>query len=377
MSGPKRKAVIIGCGAAGPTLALFLKRAGIESEIYEARSEAESSTGWFLNLAGNGIGVLQTLGIADVISAEGSPAPRMVMWSGEGKRLGEVRNGAREGLTESVIIRRGALQRCLNEAAMAASIPIHFEKKLRSVETTDGQGVVATFEDGATARGDFLNGADGIHSRVRALISPNAPAPSYTGLVSTGGFTTHLSLPPTPKTQYFIFGKRAFFGYHVRASGEIYWFNYHARARAPGRGELTQFVSEDWKQRLLEMHRGDVAPVEDIIRAIERATSAHFRFTICPRNHSGIAGRSSWWATPYMPSPPAPGRGPRWRWKTPRCWPRRCGMRRVWTRRLRPTSGCGERAWSGWWRGRAVWAAPNSSPTRFRSSSATCCCPSS
>jgi 2-polyprenyl-6-methoxyphenol hydroxylase-like FAD-dependent oxidoreductase len=289
MSGPKRKAVIIGCGAAGPTLALFLKRAGIESEIYEARSEAESSTGWFLNLAGNGIGVLQTLGIADVISAEGSPAPRMVMWSGEGKRLGEVRNGAREGLTESVIIRRGALQRCLNEAAMAASIPIHFEKKLRSVETTDGQGVVATFEDGATARGDFLNGADGIHSRVRALISPNAPAPSYTGLVSTGGFTTHLSLPPTPKTQYFIFGKRAFFGYHVRASGEIYWFNNHARARAPGRGELTQFVSEDWKQRLLEMHRGDVAPVEDIIRATEGDIGAFPIYDLPPQPlwHSG------------------------------------------------------------------------------------------
>jgi FAD-dependent urate hydroxylase len=89
-----RTALIIDCGAAGPTLALFLKRAGIASEIYEARDEAESYTGWFLNLAGNGIGVLQTLGIADVINAEGSPAPRMIMWSGKGKRLGEVRYGA-------------------------------------------------------------------------------------------------------------------------------------------------------------------------------------------------------------------------------------------------------------------------------------------
>jgi 2-polyprenyl-6-methoxyphenol hydroxylase-like FAD-dependent oxidoreductase len=275
--------MIIGCGAAGPTLALFLKRAGIVSEIYEARSEAESYTGWFLNLAGNGIGVLETLGIADVISAEGSPVPQMVMWSGKGKRLGEVRNGARKGLTESVIIRRGALQRCLHESAMAASIPIHFEKNLRSIEVIDGQGVVATFEDGATAHGDFLIGADGIHSRVRALISHNAPAPSYTGLISTGGFTTHLSLPPTPKTQYLIFGKRAFFGYHVRSSGEVYWFNNHARAQAPSRGELTQIVSEDWKERLLEMHRGDMAPIEDIIRSTQEGIGAFPIFDLPPQ----------------------------------------------------------------------------------------------
>jgi 2-polyprenyl-6-methoxyphenol hydroxylase-like FAD-dependent oxidoreductase len=283
MSGPKRKAVIIGCGAAGPTLALFLQRASIASEIYEARSEEESYTGWFLNLAGNGIGVLKTLGIVEAISAEGSPVPQMVMWSGKGKRLGEVRNGAHEGLTESVIIRRGELQRILNSAAKAASIPIHFEKRLRSVEISDGQGVIATFEDGSTAHGDFLIGADGIHSRVRQFISHNAPAPNYTGLVSTGGFTTHLSLPPTPKTQYFIFGKRAFFGYHVRASGEIYWFNNHAHARAPGRGELTQIVSADWKPRLLEMHHGDMAPVEDIIRSTVEGIGAFPIFDLPPQ----------------------------------------------------------------------------------------------
>jgi 2-polyprenyl-6-methoxyphenol hydroxylase-like FAD-dependent oxidoreductase len=280
---PMRKAVIIGSGAAGPTLALFLKRAGIASEIYEARSEAESYTGWFLNLAGNGIQVLETLGIADRITAEGSAVPRMIMWSGTGKQLGEVRNGAREGLTESVIIRRGALQRGLNEEAMARSIPIHFEKRLRNVEVVEGQGVVATFEDGATAQGDFLIGADGIHSRVRELISPDAPEPTYTGLVSTGGFTTQLALPPTPKTQYFIFGKRAFFGYHVRSSGEVYWFDNHPRAQAPDRSELTQIESGDWKQRLLELHQGDMAPVEDIIGATDEGIGAFPIFDLPPQ----------------------------------------------------------------------------------------------
>ena len=110
----KRKALIIGGGLAGPVAALFLKRAGIDAEVYEARSQADQYVGWFLNLAGNGIEVLKTLGIDAPVSAEGSPAPRMIIWNCVGKQLGEVRNGARAGLTESVIIRRGVLQQRLH-----------------------------------------------------------------------------------------------------------------------------------------------------------------------------------------------------------------------------------------------------------------------
>lgn len=39
--------------------------------------------------------------------------------------------------------------------------------------------MLALFEDGTTARGDFLVGADGVHSRVRQVIFPSAPAASH------------------------------------------------------------------------------------------------------------------------------------------------------------------------------------------------------
>ncbi|HEU5103389.1 MAG TPA: NAD(P)/FAD-dependent oxidoreductase [Roseiflexaceae bacterium] len=265
----QQKALIIGGGIAGPVAAMFLKRAGIDAAVYEARGQADPAAGWFLNLAGNGIEVLKTLGVAAPIIAEGSPAPRMIVESGAGRRLGEVRNGARAGLTESVLIRRGSLQQLLYAAAAQRSIPIYFGKKLRAIETTGEQGVAAVFEDGTTAQADLLVGCDGIHSRVRQIINPDAPKPSYSGLVSTGGFTCQPALPPTPSTQYFIFGKRAFFGYHVRSSGEIYWFNNHGRAQEPGKAELEVIVSEDWKQRLLELHCGDLPLIQQIIGSTE------------------------------------------------------------------------------------------------------------
>src|SRR5260221_14719861 len=89
------KALIIGCGVAGPVVALFLQRAGIEAEIYEARASSTDYGGNFLNMACNGLGVLKTLGLDDQVSRQGSPIPRMMSWSGKGKPLGEVRNGAR------------------------------------------------------------------------------------------------------------------------------------------------------------------------------------------------------------------------------------------------------------------------------------------
>jgi hypothetical protein len=40
------------------------------------------------------------------------------------------------------------------------------------------------FADGTDATGDVLTGADGIHSTVRKLLDPAAPAPTYTGLIN-------------------------------------------------------------------------------------------------------------------------------------------------------------------------------------------------
>jgi 2-polyprenyl-6-methoxyphenol hydroxylase-like FAD-dependent oxidoreductase len=279
----QRKAIIIGGGIAGPVAAMFLKRAGIDAAVYESRAAADPAAGWFLNLAGNGIEVLKTLGIAAPIIAEGSPAPRMIIESGKGKRLGEVRNGARAGLTESVIIRRGILQQLLYDAATRQGIPIHYGKQLRAIEVGGERAVTAAFEDGATACGDLLVGCDGIHSRTRQLINPGAPKPSYSGLVSTGGFTCRPALPPTPSTQHFVFGKRAFFGYHVRSSGEIYWFNNHGRAQAPGRSELDEIASADWKRRLLEMHCGDLPLIQQIISATESGIGGYPIYDIPPQ----------------------------------------------------------------------------------------------
>jgi 2-polyprenyl-6-methoxyphenol hydroxylase-like FAD-dependent oxidoreductase len=269
MNRSDRKALIIGCGVAGPVVALFLQRAGIEAEIYEARTASMEYGGSFLNMACNGLDVLKTLRLEGLVSQAGSPIPRMILWSGKGKRLGEVHNGARAEVgAPSINILRSRLHQVLREEAQRQGIKMTFGKKMASLSTGE-QGVIATFVDGTTAEGSFLVGCDGVYSRTRQLINPGAPTPHYTGLISTGGFTQHSSFSPTPDTMHFVFGKLAFFGYHISSSGDLYWFVNYPQKSAPLRGDLDMIVNEEWQVRMLDLFRGDLPLISEMIRATE------------------------------------------------------------------------------------------------------------
>ena len=45
-----RKVFVVGCGIAGPVLAMFLRRAGFTPVVYEGRSEPGDEAGAFLNV---------------------------------------------------------------------------------------------------------------------------------------------------------------------------------------------------------------------------------------------------------------------------------------------------------------------------------------
>ncbi|MGC5020784.1 hypothetical protein [Micromonospora sp. DT47] len=98
---------------------------------------------------------------------------------------------------------------------------------------------------GSEAAGDILIGADGIHSRTRQLLNPDLPSPRFTGLISVGGYSRSTNLAATTGTQRFVFGKRAFFGYLVRESGEVYRFTNPHRPNEPTPRQLAPRPSDE------------------------------------------------------------------------------------------------------------------------------------
>ena len=268
------RALIIGCGVAGPAVALFLRRAGWEPVIYEAVAQPEEYHGLFLNLATNGLEVLASLGLRDRLLAGAHRCPHMVMWSGRGKRLGRVPNGpAGQPERGSVVVRRVELHRALREEALRQDIPIEFGARLDGVADAE-RGVQARFADGRRAEGDLLVGADGINSPTRGVIDPGAPRPAYTGLVGLGGYARAEGLQATPDTQHFVFGRRSFFGYLVREDGEAWWFANVTRPE-PARGGARAITGEQWLELLRELHAEDPAPVPQILAGNRSELRAH------------------------------------------------------------------------------------------------------
>lgn len=260
-----KKVLIIGCGIAGPAMALFLQRAGMETVIYESEKEASDYAGLFLNLARNGLRVLEELGIDSPIRTEGYEMEKMVMLNGKSKLLGVI--GQESGEPQGYTIKRGILHKLVREEALRQGIPIEFSKRLKTIEIEGPEQVKAIFEDGTSATGNVLIGCDGIHSRTRSIILPDAPKPAYTGLVSYGGFAHSSTLPFKPGIQTMVFGRKAFFGYLVKRSGEVYWFGNMNYPGTPTRKELLSIPQEEWRATVDRLHRDDPAPIPEIVRA--------------------------------------------------------------------------------------------------------------
>jgi 2-polyprenyl-6-methoxyphenol hydroxylase-like FAD-dependent oxidoreductase len=254
-----RTALIIGGGIAGPVAALAMRRAGIESTIYEAYATTAEGVGGMLMLAPNGLDALRIVGVD--ASGIGQPIRRMVMGDGKGKRFGEF-PGLRD-LPASRLLWRSELYRALHDRAAAQGIRIEYGKKLVGVDDTRA-GIRARFADGTAAEGDILVGADGIRSTVRTRIDPSAPGPQYVGFLGFGGYST-ANVTASPDAMHFVFGKRAFLGYFTAPDGGTGWFSNLPREEPLTMAQARDIPAADWLHQLREIYAEDV-PGRDLLQ---------------------------------------------------------------------------------------------------------------
>ncbi len=264
-----RQVLIIGAGVAGPVAAMALQRAGIPATVYEAYPTTAHGIGAAMGLAANGQDALNSLGLRDQIRAIGVPAPKMAMLNGSGRVLTEIANGLTlpDGTT-NLTVRRADLYEVLHDEAVRRGVPIEHGKRLIGYDET-ADGVVARFDDGTEVAGDVLIGADGMHSAVRRAVAPDAPKPEYTGLAGTGGYARGLGLDLPSDTFYFVFGKRAFFGYQTVSPDEVLWFANVPTPVEPTQVELDGRTYEWTRQKLVGLFEADNSPARRLIEATD------------------------------------------------------------------------------------------------------------
>lgn len=260
-----KRIVIVGCGIAGPVLAIFLRRVGIESVVCERRSRESVEEGAFLGVAPNGMNVLRELGVDRAVEAIGVPCHGFEFQNARGRTIATIdrTNDVRRFGTRLQMVRRGALHRVLTDAARAQGIPVHFERTLLRIDTADPVKVVAGFADGGREEGDALIGCDGIHSTTRQLTLPGSPMPAYAGLMDFGGFARCPEAPLEIGVNVMVFGRRAFFGAFKTSGGEVWWF-HNSGQRHP------ETISRDASARrahIRDLHREDPMWIRDVIES--------------------------------------------------------------------------------------------------------------
>ncbi|GII94883.1 FAD-dependent oxidoreductase [Sinosporangium siamense] len=253
--------MIAGGGIAGPVTAMALQRVGIEAHIYEAYDRGSEGVGAFLTLAVNGLAALRHLDLHDLVCDLGMDTPTMRISNARGKLLAEFKQPGRT-------LKRADLYRVLRDEAVRRGIHMEYGKRLEDATLT-GDGVRVVFSDGSTAEGDLLVGADGLRSRTRTVIDPGAPRARHVGLLNTGGFTDGVTVPGEPGTSYFIFGRKCFFGYNIHPDGQVWWFANPPSRKEPTKEELAAVSPQQWRERLMELFRGDTGPMLDVIRATD------------------------------------------------------------------------------------------------------------
>ncbi|MEU4332735.1 FAD-dependent oxidoreductase [Nonomuraea dietziae] len=256
--------IVIGGGVAGAACAIALRRIGAEVTVYEAHADPAGQVGSFLSLAANGLRGLRALGCMEQVRQAGFAVPDQRMWAASGKLLGEVPRGRRaDDPLFSTTLMRGRLVETLREHARGLGARIVTGRRLTGT-TPDGDGVVARFADGSSARADLLVGADGLWSATRRALDPLAPSPAYAGLYTVSGIAEGVA--SRPGTFNMVFARNGAFLHLGAPDGTVWW---SAQVAEPLQPELAGVSDEQWLERLAALHRAERQP-SAIIRATTR-----------------------------------------------------------------------------------------------------------
>jgi 2-polyprenyl-6-methoxyphenol hydroxylase-like FAD-dependent oxidoreductase len=192
------KALIVGGGIGGLATALSLHDKGIEAEVLE-RSREIRELGVGINTLPHAIKELAALGLLERLDEVGIRTYELIYTNRFGQEIWREPRGLDAGYEyPQFSIHRGKLQGVLHEAVRErlGDARIHTGHDFVDLEQ-DAEGVTARFRlregggEGSEAiwRGDLLIGADGIHSRVRAIFYPDEGPPRWNGIMLWRGAT--------------------------------------------------------------------------------------------------------------------------------------------------------------------------------------------
>lgn len=178
-----RTALVVGGGITGLVAAAALARRGVAVELVEIRDALDDGGGVGLSVMGNATSALATIGAAEAVVAAGMPADNFTVRSHDGTVIATppwppLGKPAWPG---QIGISRADFHRILADAAREAGARIRCGVTVGSV-AQHADGAQVAFTDGRQGDFDLVIAADGLYSRTRQRLFPDAAGPQRTGL---------------------------------------------------------------------------------------------------------------------------------------------------------------------------------------------------
>ncbi|MGW5667733.1 FAD-dependent monooxygenase [Micromonospora sp. NPDC003776] len=194
-----RTVLISGAGIAGPALAFWLRRYGFAVTVVE-RAPGLRPGGQAVDVRGTAREVVARMGLTDRIRAECVREQGMayVDARGEVRARMPVHAFAGEGIVADIEIERGDLARVLYEETRS-DVEYVFDDSIEALTQTD-DGVRLTFTRSSPRTVDLVIGADGSHSRTRAL----AFGPESAYVRPLGAYLAYFTTPYPDETGWFL-----------------------------------------------------------------------------------------------------------------------------------------------------------------------------
>jgi len=184
------RVLISGGGIAGPALAHWLHRHGIETVVVE-RARGPRPGGHAVDVRGAARTVVDRMGLMSAIRAASVDERGFALVDRRGRRTATMPSDlfGGEGIVAEIEIARGDLAQILHDDT-APHTEYRFGERITALQP-DASGVDVTFASGARERFDVVVGADGVHSAVRALaFGPDADFVDY-----LGAYTAYFTVP--------------------------------------------------------------------------------------------------------------------------------------------------------------------------------------